>query len=159
MTISCETNYEACPVFRNMNLDERELVLQLADFRTYEHGTTIIRQESSKPQGLWMLRTGSCEVVANLEAGGEQQIAFLTPGAVFGEMSFFDPALHSASVRVVEDAEVMHLSLEAFERLELNNLAASYKLLRNLGKIMAQKLRKMDLYTVDLFAYNSMGTH
>lgn len=154
MPTPCETNYAECPVFRKMSPEERDVILRISDFETYEKGYTILRQDSSKPHGLWMLRSGSCEVVADLEQGGEQQIAFLTSGAIFGEISFFDPGLHSATIRVVEKTEVMHLSLESFEQLEIANHSASYKLLRNLGRIVAQKLRKMDSYTVDLFAFN-----
>ena len=151
--MNCETNFAICPIFRTMDPTERDAILRLAKFDLYSRGETILRQDSSKPSGLWMLRSGSCEVVADLEHGAEQQIAFLSTGAVFGELSFFDPANHSATVRVIEDAEVMHLALADFERLELTHLSAIYKLLRNLGRIMAQKLRKMDHYTVDLFAY------
>ena len=137
-----------------MSPEDRQAILLLADFQIHTHGHTIIRQNDTHPSGLWMLRSGTCEVIANVLHGGEQQIAFLAPGAVFGELSFFDPGTHSATVRVVEDAEVMHLSVQAFERLEATNTLAAYKLLRNLGRIMSQKLRRMDRFTVDMFAYN-----
>lgn len=155
MLTSCETNFTTCPVFRTMSSDDRDAILRLADFQVHTHGHTIIRQNDSYPSGLWMLRSGSCEVLANILHGGEQKIAFLSPGAVFGELSFFDPGLHSATVRVVEDAETMHFSIEAFERLEMSQPLVAYKLLRNLGRIMAQKLRRMDRFTVDMFAFNN----
>lgn len=153
MPTSCETDVANCPIFRTMSPEDRDAILLLSDFQTHAHGHTIIRQRDNNPSGLWMLRSGSCEVLANILYGGEQQIAFLSPGAVFGELSFFDPGMHSATVRVVKDAETMHFSIEAFERLEMNQPLTAYKLLRNLGRIMAQKLRRMDRFTVDMFAY------
>lgn len=153
MLTSCETDAATCPIFRTMSPEDRDAILRLSDFQVHAHGHTIIRQRDSAPSGLWMLRSGTCEVIANVLHGGEQQIAFLSPGAVFGELSFFDPGLHSATVRVVKDAETMHFSVEAFERLEIGQPLTAYKLLRNLGRIMAQKLRRMDRFTIDMFAY------
>ena len=154
MATSCETDVAACPVFRMMSSADREAILSQSDIEVHPHGHTIIRQQDMRPSGLWMLRSGTCEVIANLPHGSEQQIAFLSSGAIFGELAFFDHGPHSATVRVVEDAETMHFSVEAFQRLELDRPETAYKLLRNLGRIMAQKLRRMDRFAADLFAYN-----
>lgn len=155
MSTSCETDYKACPIFRTLTAEERQAVLRLAHFQTHPHGHTILHQGELAPSGLWMVRSGTCEVVSDVAHGGEHQMAFLPPGSVFGELSFFDEAPHSATVRVVEDAEVMHLPLGEFSRLEESDPQAASKLLRNLGRIMAQKLRRMDRSVLDLFVYPS----
>lgn len=153
MVTTCESNYAACPIFRTLAPEERDIVLQVAEFEIHERGYTILRQGNEKPSGLWMIRSGACEVVSDVYQGAEQQMALLSDGAIFGEISFFDPGLHSATVRVVEPAEVMHLSLESFERLSLSHPGIAFKLLRNLGRVISQKLRRMDQVTLDLFAY------
>lgn len=124
--------------------EEREAVAGYSDFFEYPHGQTIVRELDTSPNGLWMIRSGTCEVVASLPNLGEQQIAFLSAGAIFGELSFFDPEPHSATVRVVTDTKTMHISLEKFERLRLTHPQVAYKLLRNMGRMIAQKLREMD---------------
>lgn len=138
MSMSCETDYAACPIFRNLSPAERQAVLRIAHFQTHAHGHTILHQGELAPSGLWMVRSGTCEVVADVAHGGERQMAFLAPGSVFGELSFFDDAPHSATVRVVEDSELMHLPLGEFGQLEESNPQAAYKLLQNLGRVMAQ---------------------
>ena len=75
----------------------------------------------------------------------------LEPGAIFGEMSFFDPAPHSATIRAANECELMFLPLEKIETLRMTDLSAAYKLVVNAGQIMASKLRRMDRYTLDLF--------
>ena len=151
MTTPCEQNYESCPIFRTMSPEERQHVLQLADYQTYEVGRSIIREKAAVPCGLWMLRSGQCEVVCSLGSGGEQQMAFLNPGAIFGEMSLFDPGPHSATVRAVTQCELMFLSAEKIELLESTDLVAALKLTKNMGRMMAGKLRRMDYYKFDLF--------
>lgn len=78
-------------------------------------------------------------------------MAMLEPGAIFGEMPFFDPAPHSATIRAVSECELMFLPLEKIETLRMTDLSAAYKLVVNAGQIMASKLRRMDRYTLDLF--------
>jgi CRP/FNR family transcriptional regulator, cyclic AMP receptor protein len=91
-----------CPVYGTMSSDERQHVQQLAEYLTFAKGQTVIRERDEIPQGLWMLQRGKCQVVKELSGGAEQQLALLEPGAIFGEMSFFDPSPHSATVRAVD---------------------------------------------------------
>ena len=149
MSMSCETDYAACPIFRNLSPAERQAAPPQQAPSGLRH--TILHQGELAPSGLWMVRSGTCEVVADVAHGGERQMAFLPPGSVFGELSFFDDAPHSATVRVVEDSELMHLPLGEFGQLEESNPQAAYKLLQNLGRVMAQKLRRMDRSVLDLF--------
>lgn len=151
MTTPCEQNYQLCPIFRTMSPEERQHVLQLAEYQNFRIGSSIIREKATVPSGLWMLRSGQCEVVCLLNSGGEQQMAFLNPGAIFGEMSLFDPGPHSATVRAVTECELMFLSAEKIELLQSTDLVAALKLTKNMGRMMAGKLRRMDYYKFDLF--------
>ena len=147
----CEDNFDQCPVFGTMSPEERQHVQQIAEFRFFNKGQTVIRERDAAPQGSWMLRHGNCHVVRDLSGGAEQQMAMLEPGAIFGEMSFFDPAPHSATIRAVNECELMFLPLEKIETLRMTDLSAAYKLVVNAGQIMASKLRRLDRYTFDLF--------
>lgn len=66
-------------------------------------------------------------------------------------MSFFDPSPHSATIRAVDESELMFLPVEKIESLRVLDLSAACKLITNAGQIMASKLRRMDRYTLDLF--------
>lgn len=147
----CEDDVTKCPVFGTMSPDEREHVQQFAEYLTFPKGRTILREKDEAPQGLWMLHRGKCQVVKELNSGAEQQMALLEPGAIFGEMSFFDPSPHSATIRAVDESVLMFLSVDKIEALRVLDLSAAYKLISNAGQIMATKLRRMDRYTLDLF--------
>ncbi len=134
-----------------MSPEERQHVQQIAEYRHYDKGHTVIRERDPQPQGLWMLRSGTCHVVRDLSGGAEQQMAMLEPGAIFGEMSFFVPSPHSATIRAVDESVLMFLSVVKIEALRVLDLSAAYKLISNAGQIMATKLRRMGRYTLDLF--------
>lgn len=103
------------------------------------------------PQGLWVLSRGKFQVVKELNGGAAQQMAMFEPGAIFGEMSFFDPSPHSATIRAIDECQLMFLPAEKIEALRVLDLSAAYKLISNAGQIMAGTLRRMDRYTLDLF--------
>lgn len=149
--MDCETNVAACPIFRTMSPEEREAILKLADHVSIRHGTNVFIEGNTFPQALYALRSGTCEVVQSCHEAGEQQVGFLRSGAIFGEMSFFDPAPHSATIRVVEDAEFLVISVESFQKLEFLHPPAAHKFALNMGRILAQKMRRVDVMLTHRF--------
>jgi CRP-like cAMP-binding protein len=63
---------------------------------------------------------------------------------VFGEMSFFDEAVHSASVRTLSEVEVMRLSRSRFDELTAVCPSAARKIAACTASILADRLRQMD---------------
>ncbi|MFQ5731947.1 MAG: cyclic nucleotide-binding domain-containing protein [Planctomycetaceae bacterium] len=137
-----------CPIFEDMTLEEREHLLALFDHERYSAGETILR-EGRSIQILWIIVSGRCEVVKNTN-GQERILAVLEQGAVFGEMSFFHPAPHSASVRAMTDVNVMRLSRERYDELLAREPAAAYRVAANTASVQAERLRKMDDWMCDL---------
>jgi CRP/FNR family transcriptional regulator, cyclic AMP receptor protein len=138
-----------CSLLQDMTPSEIEEVLELCEPRTYPAGTTILK-EGKSVQYLWIVLRGTCRVVKSMKTGGEQELARLEAGAVFGEMSFFNPAPHSASVITVTEVEVMRLPRDRFDRLELTGSRAAYKITRNTARTLAERLRRMDQWTGEL---------
>ena len=136
-------------LFQEMTPRERQDVLALLEREEYERGETILA-EGKSIQILWIIVRGRCEVVKTMRKGAEQELATLDPGAVFGEMSFFNPAPHSASVRALTDVEVMRLSRERYDQLHREGSTAAYKIAVNTAKVLAERLRKMDEWICEL---------
>ena len=145
------TEIEAAKIalFQDMTPRERQDVLALLEQEEYERGETILA-EGKSIQILWIIVRGRCEVVKTMRTGSEQELACLEPGAVFGEMSFFNPAPHSASVRAVSDVQVMRLSREHYDQLHREGSTAAYKIAVNTAKVLAERLRKMDDWICEL---------
>lgn len=138
-----------CPLFQEMTPQQRKTVLALFECEKYPAGETILRQGLSI-QILWVITEGRCEVVKTATDGHERVLALLEEGAVFGEMSFFQPAPHSASIRTVTPVEVLRLSRKRFDELAERSPGASFRLAANTAGILAERLRKMDDWVCEL---------
>ena len=144
-----EADTTRIPLFQDMTPGERQSVLGRLEAETYGRGETILR-EGKSTQILWVIVGGRCEVVKARKNGGDQQLAVLEAGAVFGEMSFFNPAPHSASVRTLTEVEVARLSRESFEGLFASGCSAAFRLTANTARILAERLLRMDDWICDL---------
>lgn len=145
----CETNVANCPVFRTLDIEERDVLVGLMESRTYEHGHSVIREDNSSPHGLWMVRRGDLEVLHSGYESSEQQIAVIHSGSVFGEMSFFDPQPHAATIRAITDCECLYLGTEHYRELEAYHPRTALKLITNLGRMLSSKMRRTDKMLVN----------
>lgn len=131
------------PIFQNLSLEDHEAVLALFEQEQYPAGETILR-EGLSVQILWVIVSGRCEVVKVAPEGEERILAVLEQGAVFGEMSFFHSAPHSASVRAMTDVVVLRLSRGRFEELSQRSPPTALRIAANTASVLAERLRKMD---------------
>ena len=134
---------ENCPLFRGFSVAEKQEVLGLAETRSYSQGEVILNEGQSF-QFLWLVLKGRCQVVKSLKDGGDHELSILEPCSVFGEMSFFSPAPHSASVRALTEVEVGRLPRERYDMLLRIGSIAAYKLAFNMVGVLADRLRTMD---------------
>jgi CRP/FNR family transcriptional regulator, cyclic AMP receptor protein len=138
-----------CPLFWDMSPGELAEVRRRLVSETYPKDEVILR-EGKTFQVLFVIAHGECEVFKTVKAGIEQRLTVLDPGSVFGEMSFYQPAPHSASVRAIMEVEVMRLSREEFASLQQCCPAVVHKMLVNSVRILAERLRRMDDWTCKL---------
>lgn len=153
-TISLET-LRRCALFSG--LDDAECRQLAGALRQYhcEPGEVILRQGETE-QVLWLLTEGTCEVVRHVDAARPDEepvvLATLSAGETLGEMSFFQPAPHSASVRAQTSVTLLKLSRHEFDDRVNHGCRAAYKLAVNMVGTLAQRLRMMDQWVGELLA-------
>lgn len=133
----------SCVLFQEMSNAELKQVVTLLHTDEFPKDEVILREGKSVQQ-LWILIQGQCEVVKAVEEDGHQQLAVLEVGAVFGEMSFFRPGPHSASVRSLTPVRLFSLPREEFEELVETGSSAAYRIAVNLNRILSERLARMD---------------
>lgn len=138
-----------CPLFWDMTPTELHEVRRRLVSESYPKDEVILR-EGKTFQVLWIIGQGECEVFKMVKPGIEQRLTVLDAGSVFGEMSFFQPAPHSASIRALTDVEVMRLSRDEFGKLQECCPTVVHKMLINAVRILAERLRSMDDWTCKL---------
>ena len=95
-------------------------------------------------QSLYLVLEGQLEVLAQATGRsrrGYRRLAAVGAGSVIGELSFFDGGGRSALVRAVTSAVLAEMSRSEFDALATASPDLARRLLFDLGRILAQRLR------------------
>lgn len=109
----------------------------------YQAGATIY-ESGQQQQSLCILMEGKLQVDLEVPKVGERVIVDLAPNSVFGEMSFFHPGPHSASVKCVENAQVLRLDRANYDKLLGSGSRAAARLAVNAAALLAARLAATD---------------
>jgi CRP-like cAMP-binding protein len=146
------TTLKACTQlasFRDLNESECQQVLEIANERTFAPGEPVIEQGGRSEQ-LWILLEGKCDVIKASTHDGPLVLAQLDPHNLFGEMSFFSPAPHSASVVAKTHVRLLSIARQDYDKLLAAGSLAAYKLAYNVVQSLAHRLRHMDDWVAEL---------
>ncbi len=139
------------PAFRNFNESECQQLLDIAQEKVFAPGEKVLEQGQSS-QNLWILLEGKCEVVKESQRDGAVVLAQLDAFNLFGEMSFFSPAPHSANVLAKTPVRLLCISRTDYDDLIREGIGAAYKLAYNVVENVANRLRRMDEWVAELTA-------
>jgi CRP-like cAMP-binding protein len=106
----------------------------------FRAGEVVVRAGEAQP-ALYIVASGSLEVLRAGRRGRERRVAVIEQGSVFGEQSFFDRLPRSATVRALSDGELRSLTPEAFEVLAAREPDLARMILLDLGRILSLRLR------------------
>lgn len=132
------------PMFAHVEEAELVKIAGLTRPRTYRAGAHLLN-EGQPGEGIYLLVAGQVSV---LKEGKE--IARISPGANFGEMSMLDDPRASATVRAATPVEVLVISQEAFFRLLKSNPTFAVKILWNMLLRLSANLRKTSARLADV---------
>src|SRR5205085_3421488 len=103
-------------------------------------------------RALIIVLDGSVQVRLTVPHLGEALVAQFPARSVFGELSFFHAAPHSATVLCVEPARLLRLQRRKFEGLKAVNNLVALTLAANAAEILAERLQQMDLWLAQRLA-------
>jgi len=141
------------PIFRGMNETEYRQLAEVLKAHTFNPGDFVLRQGESS-RNLWVLLEGECEVTRHVElsdsSGESVLLSVLAPHQHFGEMSFFEPAPHSADVRARTAVKLLRIAHGDYDDMIREGIWVAYKLAYNVVTSLAERLRRMDQWVVEL---------
>ena len=108
--------------------------------RRFSPGDAIVTAGASD-QSLYLVLEGQLDVLAERGRRGYRRLASVGAGSVIGELSFFDGGGRSALVRAVTPAVLAEMSRPEFDALAAASPDLARRLLFDLGRILAQRLR------------------
>jgi len=120
--------------------EEWATLLRHTRYRRFNPGDEVVTAGALE-QSLYLVLEGQLEVLAEHGRRRYQRIALVGAGSVIGELSFFDGEARSALVRAMTPAVLAELSRAEFDSLSAANPALARRLLLDLGRILARRLR------------------
>lgn len=105
---------------------------------------SIIISQGAQERALIIVLDGNVQIRLAVPHVGDELVAELPAGSVFGEVSFFHAAPHSATVQCVEPARLLRLQRSKFDELKAANNVTALTLAANAAEILAERLQQVD---------------
>ena len=117
-----------------LSASELDIIASLGRVRTYSHGEKIV-SAGEPASSIFFLRRGVVHV--RLPSGA--RVATITAGMAFGEMALLE-SRRSADVFADAAVTALEVPLAAFERFGAQHPAISERIMRNLARLLADRL-------------------
>jgi CRP-like cAMP-binding protein len=132
--------------------EEAGVLAGLMNYHDVADGEFLI-EEGVSDDTLHLLLSGKLEVVKHTGAGETASLAILRPGAMAGEMSFVDGAVHTVGLRALSDCRVLSLRRKDFEEIIAENPHLVYKVMRAVTRSAHRIVHQMNHEFIELSNY------
>lgn len=128
-------------ILNNLTDDEWSMLVRYCNNIEFQEGKLLLKA-GEVDNSLYIVISGSVEVLGNNPFGFEKKLAVISAGSVFGELSFFDSQPRSASIRSLTQGQVLRISHNSFDRIAAWNPKLAQQLLFDLGRVIALRFRE-----------------
>ena len=128
------------PIFANLSGEEIADIARIFKPIKLEPGKVLCR-EGDLGDAMIVITSGQVKVEKSTVQGDEQLIATLTAPTVVGEMAILDGSARSATVTSIDSGDGYQIDRGEFDLLRNNGNVAAYKVIRNLGRMLCERLR------------------
>ena len=154
MDVEITDTLRAIPLFASFRdqSDKLQAVAALMSVRRISTGSYLIR-EGDLGEELFILRRGAVEVTKTTLDNEQYTVALLRDEhhAFFGELALMDQDKRSATIKAVEDCEVLVLNRRDFEELGNRHPDIGLAIMRELAKILSRRFRGTNADVILLF--------
>ncbi len=127
-------------IFKGLTDHELDLMAEICERKRYESGEYIFR-EGEPGNRLFIVVEGEVRISRQIPGAGEEALAVLKTGAVFGEMAVFDRSERSTDAISHGGTGVVTISRAEFEMLLDFHRDIAYKVLWSVVRVLSARLR------------------
>ncbi|MCB9707614.1 MAG: cyclic nucleotide-binding domain-containing protein [Myxococcales bacterium] len=128
-------------LFEGISPKGLKLVASIAKKESVSHGSTIFR-EGDAGDTVCLIIEGKVRISTQVSGMGEEALAVLGPGSVFGEMSLIDDFPRSADAHAHTDCLLLILKKDELEDLLFVHKDLAYEFLWNFVALLSSRLRE-----------------
>ena len=128
------------PLFSGLTPVALELISRVATEESHALGTKIFAMGDPGDR-MYVIIDGKVRISREVHGMGEEALAVLGPGSVFGEMALLDEAPRSADARVHERCRLLAIPKDGFEDLLYLHKDLAYEVLWSIVRMLTQRLR------------------
>jgi CRP-like cAMP-binding protein len=136
--------FNSGPLFENFSEAEIKDLLTASVVHEYDAGDFIFRQ-GDPGSDIYIIFSGEVELSLINKNNAEVIFPVASNGTILGEISFFDGKSRSASVKILNPLQAIIISHESLLRLEEINPRVTIKVLKEIGRVTADRLRWADM--------------
>ena len=127
-------------IFKDLDSDELAQVADVCKEEKFVSGEYIFR-EGEHGNRLYLIVDGDVRISRDVPGSGEEALAILKPGALFGEMAVFDRSERSTHAISNGGTTVLTISRADFEMLLDFNRELAHKVLWACVRVLTMRLR------------------
>jgi CRP-like cAMP-binding protein len=127
-------------IFKDLDEAELDAVAEVCKEEKLESGVYVFHEGESGNR-LYVIVTGEVRISRDVPGSGEEALAVLKPGALFGEMSVFDRSDRSTHAISNGGCTLLTISRPDFEMLLDFNRELAYKVLWACVRVLSSRLR------------------
>jgi CRP/FNR family transcriptional regulator, cyclic AMP receptor protein len=127
-------------IFADLDDDELQRVAEVCKEQKFQGAETVFK-EGEPGNRLYIIAEGEVRISRNIPGSGEEALAVLKKGSVFGEMAIFDRSERSTDAIANADSVLLTISRSDFELLMDFNRDIAYKVLWAVVRLLSARLR------------------
>src|SRR5258705_13082810 len=131
------------PFFDGLTREALSLIAQVTAEESHALGTRIF-QYGDPGDKLFIILEGKVRISREVSGMGEEALAVLGPGQIFGEMALLDESPRSADARAHERCRLLVITKDAFDDLLFLHKDLAYEVLWSCVRTLSTRLREMN---------------
>ena len=128
-------------LFSGLKSDAVQLIAQVSSEESHALGTRLFRHGDAGDK-LYLVLEGKVRISREVPGMGEEALAVLGPGKVFGEMALLDESPRSADALVHERCRLLTISKDSFDDLLFLHKDLAYEVLWSIVAMLVGRLRE-----------------
>jgi CRP-like cAMP-binding protein len=128
------------PIFADLDEGELGRVAEVCREQRFQGAETVFK-EGEPGNRLYIIAEGEVRISRNIPGSGEEALAVLKTGAVFGEMAILDRSERSTDAIANTDCLLLTITRPDFELLLDFNRDIAYKVLWAVVRLLCARLR------------------